>query len=198
MYISSSTFRQPNAIHAMSYLNSSHSLVCAAQSPFFVPHPALRKAYLLHKDVSRVYVPSLVPALTHLPQPFSLFSPALVFKIPRFQSLQLLGNLFAVIRNLVRLAGLGPEIRDGEFAVEVRAEVVHDADREEDIHPKLQHDIVSDILLAMAGGKHRSCASGNWEMQGEFAQRKQQPRGECTLKTSRLGPAIFCGMRRSV
>ena len=35
-------------------------------------------------------------------------------------------------------AWLGPEIGNGEFAVEVRANVVHDADWEENVHPELE------------------------------------------------------------
>jgi hypothetical protein len=42
----------------------------------------------------------------------------------------------------VRLAWLGPELRDCEFAVEVRAEVVHYADGEENVHSELRQSLV--------------------------------------------------------
>ena len=46
-------------------------------------------------------------------------------------------NLFAVMGNLVALLGLRPEARNGETVVEVRAEIIHDADWEHDIHAEL-------------------------------------------------------------
>lgn len=46
-------------------------------------------------------------------------------------------NLLLLKRDLVRLFGGGPEARDVEAVVEVRAEVVHPADGEEDVDSEL-------------------------------------------------------------
>lgn len=46
-------------------------------------------------------------------------------------------NLFLLERDLVRLFGAGPEAGDVEAVVEVRAEVVHPADGEDDIYAEL-------------------------------------------------------------
>lgn len=56
---------------------------------------------------------------------------------PLLQSLQLFGDLFALVGQLVSLAGLGPEVGYGEARVQVGAEVVHDADWEHDVHAEL-------------------------------------------------------------
>ena len=80
----------------------------------------------------------LLPAGAQFPQPLLLLPPPLVLEIPLLQPLQFLRNLVSIVRDLVRLAWLGPEIGNGEFAVEVRAEVVHDADWEENVHPELK------------------------------------------------------------
>jgi hypothetical protein len=86
-----------------------------------------------------LYFPLLLPPHAHLPHPaLLLLSPPLVLQIPRLQPLQLLGNLLALVRYLVRLARLRPELGDCEFAVEVRAEVVHYADGEENVHAELK------------------------------------------------------------
>ena len=46
-------------------------------------------------------------------------------------------DLFPVARQLVAFLWLWPEIVNGESVVEVRSEVVHDTNREHDIHAKL-------------------------------------------------------------
>ena len=79
----------------------------------------------------------LLPPSTQLPQPLLLLPPPLVLQIPLLQPLQLLCNLIPIVWYLVRLAWLGPEIGDREFAVEICAEVVHDADWEENVHSEL-------------------------------------------------------------
>jgi len=52
------------------------------------------------------------------------------------QPCQLCVYLIPLERNLMRLALLGPEVRDGEPRVHVRAEIVHDANREHNVHSK--------------------------------------------------------------
>lgn len=74
--------------------------------------------------------------------PLLLLPPLLHLQIPRLQPLQLLRNLLALVRDAMRLLGLGPEVRDREFAVQVCAEVVHDADGEENVHAKLSRGLV--------------------------------------------------------
>lgn len=61
----------------------------------------------------------------------------LQLQVSRLEPLKLLLDLVALVRNAVRLLRLGPEIRYREFAVEVRAKVVHDADGEENVHAEL-------------------------------------------------------------
>jgi hypothetical protein len=93
----------------------------------------------LRKHFPRVYLHSLLSGLAaHLPQSLPLLSSPLVLQISRLQPLQLLCYLIAVIRYLVRLAGLRPEIGNREFAVEIGAEVVHYTNGEENVHSKLQ------------------------------------------------------------
>jgi hypothetical protein len=86
------------------------------------------------------------PSFLSRSRQFSLLSPPLVLQIPRLDSLQLLGNLVAIIRNVVRLSRLGPELRYGKATLEVGAEIVHYADREENVHAELQ--IVRDTKSA--------------------------------------------------
>lgn len=57
--------------------------------------------------------------------------------LPRHDAVVLGPDLFAVTRDLVALLWLGPEALDGEAVVEVRSEVVHDANGEHDIHAEL-------------------------------------------------------------
>lgn len=69
---------------------------------------------------------------------------------------QLPVNLFLVERDLVRLFGAGPEAGDVKAVVEVRSEVVHPADGEDDIHAELWEVEVSyRSLPRQFGGKRR-------------------------------------------
>ena len=79
---------------------------------------------------------------------------------------QLPVNLFLLERDLVRLFGAGPEARDVKAVVEVRSEVVHPADGEDDIHAEL------------------------WEVEVSYRSLPKQFRGERrpTLNTSRFPP----------
>lgn len=52
---------------------------------------------------------------------------------------QLLINLLLVNRDFVRLLGSRPEVPDVKAVVEVRAEVVHPTDGEEDVHAELEY-----------------------------------------------------------
>lgn len=65
----------------------------------------------------------------------------------------------------MRLSGFGPEIGNREPPIEVGAEVVHDTNREEDVHAELYNTSVR-------------------------YKKKELIRDEGTLKTSRLGPPI--------
>ena len=56
---------------------------------------------------------------------------------PPLHPLQLILDLLPLKRYLVALLGRGPETLDREARVEVRAEVVHPAYWEEDVHPEL-------------------------------------------------------------
>lgn len=58
--------------------------------------------------------------------------------LSRHYPLVLCLELLPVMRHRVAFLRLGPEVRDREAVVEVRAEVVHEANREHDIHAKLQ------------------------------------------------------------
>jgi hypothetical protein len=92
----------------------------------------------------------------------------------------------------VRLAWLGPEIGDREFAVEIRAEVVHDADWEENVHSELV-GLVSYMRERVRLGFGRS-ALGRVELWWAFSVVMRGVFGEPglrTLKTSRLGPPIL-------
>lgn len=63
---------------------------------------------------------------------------------------------------------LGPKVRYGKPVVKIGAEVIHDSDGEEDVHPKLEYVRKLNIHIEL----------------------------KPTLKTSRLGPAIVadcCG-----
>lgn len=64
-----------------------------------------------------------------------LLRPALL--LSRHDALVLDLDLFPVARHLVALLGPGPEVAHGEAVVEVGPEVVHDANREHDIHAEL-------------------------------------------------------------
>lgn len=89
---------------------------------------------------SNLFVPSI--HRDHLPHPrlfrFPCLPHLLHLEISRLQPLQLLLDLLALVRDLVRLSFFRPEVGHVEFAVEVRAEVVHDADGEENVHAELQ------------------------------------------------------------
>jgi len=74
---------------------------------------------------------STTPPLLHQP-PLPQKQPLLP------QSLQLSLDLIPLRRNPMRLIRLGPEAMHREPLVQVRAEVVHYADGEEDVHPELE------------------------------------------------------------
>jgi len=56
---------------------------------------------------------------------------------PLLQMLQLLFDVILLERDRVSLPGLRPEVGHGEARVEIRAEVVHDADWEHNVHAEL-------------------------------------------------------------
>jgi hypothetical protein len=80
------------------------------------------------------------------------------------QPLQLLCNLLSLVWYAMCLLRLRPEVRHRELAVEICAEVVHDADREENVHAELLA-----VLVAKRSGDE----------------------DERTLATSRLGPPML-------
>ena len=104
------------------------------------------------------------------PHPLLFLPPPLVLQIPRLQPLQLLRDLLALVRDAMRLLRLRPEVGHRESAVQVRAEVVHDADGEENVHAELEALVVG--------------AEESWEWR--------------TLATSRLGPPMLVCRERVV
>lgn len=104
------------------------------------------------------------------PHPLLFLPPPLVLQVPRLQPLQLLCNLLSLVRDAMRLLRLGPEVGHRESAIQVRAEVVHDADGEENVHAELDALVVGVV------------ESWGWR----------------TLATSRLGPPILICRERVV
>ena len=64
-------------------------------------------------------------------------------------------ELFAVARQLVALFGSRPKVGDGEAVVEIRAKVVHYANRKHDIHAEL---VVLSRSVLMSQGAARGGA----------------------------------------
>ncbi len=79
--------------------------------------------------------------------------------------------------HLVGVLGLGPEVGNGESLVKVCAEVVHDADREHDVHAELYlvSLVVNELVGKMPGGVMRLWIEGNG---GRGARRGER---ECTI-----------------
>lgn len=98
--------------------------------------------------------------------PLFLQPPVAVVQSLEFEPLNLFQHFVSLEWDFVRLLGLGPEVGNGEFAVEIRAEVVHYADGEQDIHAKLE----------------------------SFSTDNTNERGIPTLATSRLMPPMLSPM----
>ena len=75
-------------------------------------------------------------------------SPIPVEQSPRLHPLELRVDLVAFERKLIRVLGCRPEVIDGKARVEVGAEVVHDPNREHDVHAKLEGDRVRYLAWA--------------------------------------------------
>lgn len=73
--------------------------------------------------------------------------------LPRDNALVLGLDLVSILGNLVALFRLGPEAGDGEAVVEVRSEIIHDANREHDICAELMRRVVVNICSGEAGGE---------------------------------------------
>ena len=92
----------------------------------------------------------LVPAARGLrPEALLLQLPRLPHLLPRHDAVVLGPDLIAVVRDLVALLRPRPEPLDGEAVVEVRSEIVHDANGEHDICAELDD-----------GGTHVSTSTG--------------------------------------
>lgn len=131
--------------------SSPKSKACNGRVIMFQSHPPKRRRSqcIIHIFPFIAYVEGLESCLTRL---LLLLAPRL-WRLPRLileplvpeiqpsraQSLQFSVDLVSVHGYLVRLLGLGPKFGDGKALVEVRAEIIHDADREHDVHAELEN-----------------------------------------------------------